>query len=134
MRIQLRCVVLSLMLFTNILKNSELSIPIMTRSLFLKDIFNAHMSIGIAGTSGKTTTTGMLAVISKETGTDATVFCGAEVLNYSTEGIGGNFFLGNSSLLISEVDESISLGTLTAGTVTFSTSFDTMIAHFPYVE
>jgi UDP-N-acetylmuramate--alanine ligase len=84
----------------------KLGIPVITRALFLKDIFNAHDAIGIAGTSGKTTATGMLATIFIENHVDATVFCGAEILPYASDGLGGNFFKGRGRTLIAEVDES----------------------------
>jgi UDP-N-acetylmuramate--alanine ligase len=87
-------------------KALALKIPVMTRSQLLKTIFNEKKSIGIAGTSGKTTVTGMLATIFKETGSVFTLFCGAEILNYMINGVGGNFFYGNTDFLLAEVDES----------------------------
>ena len=81
-------------------------IPILTRSQLLKNIFNKKNSIGIAGTSGKTTVTGMLATIYRELGVKFTLFCGAEILNYAENSLGGNFFYSDSELLIAEVDES----------------------------
>jgi UDP-N-acetylmuramate--alanine ligase len=83
-----------------------LKLPVMSRSLFLKYIFNSHDSIGIAGTSGKTTTTGMLATVLIENNRKPTVFCGAEILNYTANDLGGNYFAGKSRLLLAEVDES----------------------------
>jgi UDP-N-acetylmuramate--alanine ligase len=87
-------------------KAATLGIPILPRSHFLKNIFNEKKSIGIAGTSGKTTVTGMLTTILKECGLDFTLFCGSEIINYAKNGLGGNFFYSENDLLVAEVDES----------------------------
>jgi UDP-N-acetylmuramate--alanine ligase len=87
-------------------KAISLKIPILTRSQFLKNLFNKKKSIGIAGTSGKTTVTGMLTTIFMESGQNLNVFCGAEILNYAKNGLGGNFFYSGQNLLLAEVDES----------------------------
>jgi UDP-N-acetylmuramate--alanine ligase len=84
----------------------ELTLTTTTRSEFLKEIYNRKKSIGIAGTSGKTTVTGMLATILVENGRDISVLCGAEILNYSDHGMGGNCLYSGTACLLAEVDES----------------------------
>ena len=85
---------------------ASLKLPCITRSKFLKTIYNNKQSIGVAGTSGKTTVTGMLATILKENGRSISVLCGAEILNYSINGMGGNCLYTNAPHFLSEVDES----------------------------
>jgi UDP-N-acetylmuramate--alanine ligase len=84
----------------------ELNLAIKTRSLFLKEIYNRKKSIGIAGTSGKTTVTGMLATILIENKLDTSFVCGAEILNYSDNGMGGNCLFSDTACFLAEVDES----------------------------
>ena len=84
----------------------NVKIPILSRSQVLKNIFNSKNSIGIAGTSGKSTVTVMVATILKESRIGFTLFCGAEIINYAVNGLGGNFIYSNTDLLLAEVDES----------------------------
>jgi UDP-N-acetylmuramate--alanine ligase len=84
----------------------ELDLPVISRSIFLKNIYNEKQGIGVAGTSGKTTVTGMLATIMIENNRDCSVVCGAEILNYSDHGMGGNCIYSNAPLFLAEVDES----------------------------
>ncbi len=61
-------------------KGRELGIPVVERSAFLGMISDMHKtSIAIAGTHGKTTTTGMTSVIMIEAGFDPTVHLGGEL-------------------------------------------------------
>jgi UDP-N-acetylmuramate--alanine ligase len=83
-----------------------LNLVIKTRSHFLREIYNEKKGIGIAGTSGKTTVTGMLATILRENNWEASVLCGGEILNYSENGMGGNGLFSDSAYLLAEVDES----------------------------
>lgn len=72
-----------------------------SRSSFLGRVFNAMRSIGVSGTHGKTTTTSMVAFALGHLGLDLTALVGGEV-----SGWGSNVLLGNSDLLVCEVDES----------------------------
>jgi UDP-N-acetylmuramate--alanine ligase len=67
-------------------------IRIVTRAEFLGEIMAAHpgIKIAVAGTHGKTTTTGMLGVLLASAGLDPTVFVGGEVAD-----IGGNLRIGS---------------------------------------
>src|SRR5579859_2509308 len=59
--------------------------PIVTRAELLAELFNAAPTrIGVAGTSGKSTTTAMIGWILTEAGKDPTIVNGAEMKNFMT--------------------------------------------------
>ena len=66
-------------------------IRVVTRAEFLGELMRSHKGpkVAVAGTHGKTTTTGMLGVILQEAGLDPTVFVGGEVPE-----LGGNVRIG----------------------------------------
>ncbi|MEA3048381.1 MAG: UDP-N-acetylmuramate--alanine ligase [Sphingomonadales bacterium] len=79
-----------------------------TRAELLARLFNAApMSIGVAGTSGKSTVTGMIAWILHEAGCDPTVMNGAVMKNFaSAERPFASALIGHGDVFVSEVDES----------------------------
>ena len=79
-----------------------------TRAQLLASLFNAAPhGIAIGGTSGKSTTTGMIAWIMDRAGQDPTVMNGAVMKNFITPDMPfANARLGESGLFVSEVDES----------------------------
>jgi UDP-N-acetylmuramate--alanine ligase len=81
---------------------------IVTRAALLAELFNAaETSIGVAGTSGKSTTTGMIGWILEATGRDPTVMNGAVMKNFmSADRPFASALVGRSGLFVSEVDES----------------------------
>jgi UDP-N-acetylmuramate--alanine ligase len=81
---------------------------ILTRPELLAELFNAApRSIGVAGTSGKSTTTGMIAWILDQAGLSPTVMNGAEMKNFvSPERPLASALVGGDDLFVSEVDES----------------------------
>ena len=81
---------------------------LMLRAELLALLFNAAPgSIGIAGTSGKSTTTGMAGWILAATGRDPTIMNGAVMKNFVTpEALFASALVGNSEIFVSEVDES----------------------------
>jgi len=81
---------------------------LVTRAALLSELFNASpKSIGIAGTSGKSTTTGMTGWILHALGRDPTVMNGAVMTNFVTADIPfASALVGNSDVFVSEVDES----------------------------
>jgi UDP-N-acetylmuramate--alanine ligase len=85
-----------------------LGAAIVTRAGLLADLFNAaRMSIGVAGTSGKSTTTGMIGWVLKATGRDPTVMNGAVMTNFvSSDAPFASALVGSSGIFVSEVDES----------------------------
>jgi UDP-N-acetylmuramate--alanine ligase len=74
----------------------------------LAQLFNAApMSIAVGGTSGKSTTTGMIGWILHKTGRDPTIMNGAVMVNFMTEDTPfASAVVGKSGLFVSEVDES----------------------------
>ncbi len=81
---------------------------LMLRAELLSQLFNeAPNAIGVAGTSGKSTTTGMIGWILSACGLDPTVMNGAVMLNFaSADAPFASALVGKSDLFVSEVDES----------------------------
>jgi UDP-N-acetylmuramate--alanine ligase len=81
---------------------------IVTRAELLAELFNAAgVSVGVAGTSGKSTTTAMIGWILTEVGRDPTIMNGAEMKNFI--GPAAPFAsarVGAGPVFVSEVDES----------------------------
>ena len=87
----------------------EERIEILTRAQLLAEIFHdSKASIGIAGTSGKTTVTGMVATVLSELDCKPTVMNGGQVKNLENTqlGKGVNFLIGKGDVFVSEMDES----------------------------
>jgi UDP-N-acetylmuramate--alanine ligase len=80
----------------------------LTRPQLLAQLFNAAPNaIGVAGTSGKSTVTGMIGWILKEAGLDPTVMNGAVMKNFVTEDAPfASALVGSTDYFVSEVDES----------------------------
>jgi UDP-N-acetylmuramate--alanine ligase len=81
---------------------------LMLRAALLAELFNgAPNAIGVAGTSGKSTTTAMLGWILHASGRDPTVMNGAVMKNFiSPKAPFASALVGKSDLFVSEVDES----------------------------
>ncbi len=79
-----------------------------TRAALLADLFNgAAQSIAVGGTSGKSTTTGMIGWILSEAGQGPTIVNGAVMKNFVTpDEPFASAVSGNSNFFVSEVDES----------------------------
>ena len=79
-----------------------------TRARLLAELFNsAALGVGVAGTSGKSTTTGMLGWILHRAGKNPTIMNGADMKNFV--GVGSPFAsarIGEGELFVSELDES----------------------------
>ncbi len=86
----------------------KLGLPIMTRPQMLARLFNAAGTrVGVAGTSGKSTVTGMIAWLLDQAGRDPTVINGAVMVNYATDGAAfASARVGDPDLILAEVDES----------------------------
>ncbi|MDX2277151.1 MAG: Mur ligase family protein [Hyphomonadaceae bacterium] len=80
----------------------------MKRPELLAELFNAApFSIGVAGTSGKSTTTGMIGWLLHQAFRDPTVMNGAVMKNFATpDALFASALVGKSGLFVSEVDES----------------------------
>jgi UDP-N-acetylmuramate--alanine ligase len=81
---------------------------IVTRPELLSQLFNAApVSIGVAGTSGKSTITGMIAWILHSAGREPTVMNGAVMKNFAdADHPFASALIGGPHLFVSEVDES----------------------------
>ena len=81
---------------------------IVTRPELLSQLFNAApTSIGVAGTSGKSTITGMIAWILHQAGHEPTVMNGAVMKNFAdADHPFASALIGGPDLFVSEVDES----------------------------
>lgn len=80
----------------------DIGLPIITRASLLSQIVNAAApGICVAGTSGKSTLTGMLGSILVEAGYDPNIINGGVIRN-----IGSAMRIGHSELVLAETDES----------------------------
>ncbi len=80
----------------------------LSRAEMLSGLFNAApASIGVAGTSGKSTMTGMIAWILHSAGKSPTVMNGAVMKNFRTpEALFASALVGKGDVFVSEIDES----------------------------
>lgn len=80
----------------------------MKRPELLAELFNAAaVRIGVAGTSGKSTTTAMIAWILHQAGRDPTVMNGAVMKNFAApDALFASALVGKGDAFVSEVDES----------------------------
>ncbi|MDV3459126.1 Mur ligase family protein [Sphingomonas sp. HF-S4] len=92
----------------DMVRAAELGSPRMTRAELNAALFNAApRSIGVAGTSGKSTVTGMIGWILHATGRDPTVMNGAVMKNFaSPDAPFASALVGQGEAYVSEVDES----------------------------
>ena len=78
----------------------ESGIPVYHRDLFLPEMLRQYRVIGIAGTHGKTTTTGLISFILDSAGWEPSFIVGGILENYQS-----NAGSGESSLFVIEADE-----------------------------
>lgn len=92
----------------DMVRATELGCPRMTRAELNAALFNAAgTSIGVAGTSGKSTVTGMIAWILHSLGRDPTVMNGAVMKNFvRPDAPFASALVGSDDFYVSEVDES----------------------------
>ena len=84
-----------------VLRAHALGIRVLPRIALLAELFERRRSIGITGTHGKSTTTGLTAALTLAAGVDPSVQIGA-----TFPGLEHNVRYGNGPLLVAEVDES----------------------------
>lgn len=88
-------------------KSMELKLPILKRSEVLAMITASRKTIAVAGTSGKSTTAGMIFSILQESGNDPGIISGAGLVSIIKEGKIGNAHVGSrEGWLVIEADES----------------------------
>jgi UDP-N-acetylmuramate--alanine ligase len=92
----------------DMVRAEELGCPRLSRAELLATLFNqAALPIGVAGTSGKSTVTGMIGTILHATGRDPTVMNGAVMKNFaSPDAPFASALVGGGEAFVSEVDES----------------------------
>jgi UDP-N-acetylmuramate--alanine ligase len=87
-------------------KAKSMRIPVMHRSELLAEICNTKRTIAVSGTSGKSTTCGMIYHILRTNNLSPSLINGAPIVNISDENTPGNAFVGDGEWLIIEADES----------------------------
>jgi UDP-N-acetylmuramate--alanine ligase len=88
------------------LKAKSLGIPIKTRPEYLAEIVLDFKTIAVAGTSGKSTTSGMLAFLMQKFGLNPNFIGGGRVKQFKTGTNPGNSITGSSDILVIEACES----------------------------
>lgn len=84
----------------------RLAVPVRHRAEMLAALVDGRQTVAIAGTSGKTTVTGMVGWLLEQLGADPTVVNGGALVNWADEYRVGNVRTGNSPLCVIEADES----------------------------
>ncbi len=92
----------------DLLRAAELGCARASRAQILASLFNeSPCSIGVAGTSGKSTVTGMVGYILHAVGRDPTVMNGAVMKNFAKgDAPFASALVGHGNIFVSEVDES----------------------------
>jgi UDP-N-acetylmuramate--alanine ligase len=98
----------------------EMKIPVIARAEMLGELLRmAKLGVAVAGTHGKTTTTGLIALIMEEAGLDPTVAVGGNIRNTGT-----NVRLGRGDFMVAEADESDASFLLLVPTIAVVTNID----------
>jgi UDP-N-acetylmuramate--alanine ligase len=98
----------------------DLKIPVIARAEMLGELLRmAKLGVAVAGTHGKTTTTGLIALILEEAGLDPTVAVGGNIRN-----TGSNVRLGRGEFMVAEADESDASFLLLLPTIAVVTNID----------
>lgn len=87
-------------------KATSLGIPIKTRPEYLAELTSEFRTIAVAGTSGKSTTAGILAFLMQRLGLSPNFIGGGRVKQFKTEKHPGNSSAGDGDILIIEACES----------------------------
>jgi len=88
------------------IRAKALDVPVMTRPEYLSRIVSEYSTIAVAGTSGKSTVSGMLAYLMSRLGLKPNFIGGGRVKQFRTESNAGNSLTGDSDLLVIEACES----------------------------
>jgi len=89
-----------------VIKAKELGVAIKTRPEYLAEIVEEFKTIAISGTSGKSTTSGMISFAMKELGLRPNFIGGGRVKQFRTAANPGNAITGDSDYLVIEACES----------------------------
>ncbi len=88
------------------IKAAELGLPVKTRPEYLAETVSQFRTVAVAGTSGKSTTSGMLAFLMEQLGMDPGFIGGGRVKDFVAERSAGNYLAGRSGWLVIEACES----------------------------
>jgi UDP-N-acetylmuramate--alanine ligase len=88
------------------IRAGSLGIPVKTRPEYLAGITASFNTIAVAGTSGKSTTSGLLAFLMKKLGLEPNFLGGGRVKQFKSFSNPGNFLTGHSDHLVIEACES----------------------------
>lgn len=88
------------------LKTVTLGVPLKTRPEHLSEIVTEYRTVAVAGTSGKSTTSGMLAFLMNRLGMSPNFIGGGRVKQFRSDRNPGNYCTGGSDLLVVEACES----------------------------
>ena len=102
-----------------ILEARRLKIPVIKRAEMLAELMKMKMSIAVAGTHGKTTTTSLIASILDQANLDPTVVNGGIINAYNS-----NARLGSGDWIVVEADESDGSFTKLMSTISVVTNID----------
>lgn len=83
-----------------------LKVPIKTRPDFLAEIVSEYKTVAVAGTSGKSTASGMLAFLMRDLGLSPNFIGGGRLKQFRSDTNTGNFITGESDRLVFEACES----------------------------
>jgi UDP-N-acetylmuramate--alanine ligase len=84
----------------------ELNVPVKTRPEFLVEIVSSYETTAVAGTSGKSTASGLLAFLMERLGLGPNFIGGGRVRQFTSGSGSGNSIAGNSRSLVVEACES----------------------------
>ncbi len=87
-------------------KAQELGIHIKTRPQYMAEIMESYTTIAVSGTSGKSTTAGMLSFLMMKLGLDPNFIGGGKVKQFKSPSNPGNALSGQSDYLVIEACES----------------------------
>jgi len=111
------------------------NVTIMKRADMLVELFNAaKQRIAVSGTSGKTTTTGMIGFLLKEAGMDPTVNNGGIFRNYVRDNPYSTAFVGKGDVFVSEIDESDGIEAVTSFEPDIAVIHNITLDHQPMEE
>ncbi|GBE40594.1 UDP-N-acetylmuramate--L-alanine ligase [bacterium BMS3Bbin09] len=114
------------------LKAKELGIKTMTRPDYLAEITEAFDTIAVSGTSGKSTTSGMLAFLMERLGLEPNFIGGGRVVRFRSDKNPGNWRAGDSDRLVIEACESD--GTIVNYRPQYSIILNLALDHHPVDE
>lgn len=87
-------------------KAEETGIPVKTRPEYLAEMVRGYKTVAVAGTSGKSTTSGLLAFLMERLGMKPNFIGGGRVKQFRTWRNSGNYLCGKSRVLVIEACES----------------------------